>query len=92
LARADLKSISQFTFRTWGEEQANRYIRELRDCARMLAQSPMLGRRCDTVRPGYRRMEQGSHVIFYRQQGTGIFIGRILHQSMLTQKHVIEEE
>jgi toxin ParE1/3/4 len=87
-----LKSIAQYTFRNWGEEQAKDYIKELRECAKRLAQSPMLGRRCDAICPGYRRMEQGSHVIFYRQQQTGIWIGRILHQSMLPSRHVIEED
>jgi toxin ParE1/3/4 len=91
LARADLKSIAQYTFRIWGEDQANRYVKELRDCVKRLSESPMLGRSCDFLRPGYRRMEQGSHVIFYRQEGSGIVVGRILHKSMLPTKHVIED-
>jgi len=36
-------------------------------------------------------MEHGRHVIFYRLEGTGIFVGRILHQGMLPKGHVIEE-
>lgn len=34
-----------------------------------------------------RRMEQGRHVIFYRQQKKGIVVSRILHQRMLPERH-----
>jgi len=32
-------------------------------------------------------MEHGKHVVFYRQDRTGILISRILHQSMLPEQH-----
>lgn len=39
---------------------------------------PALGRPCDEVRPGLRRMESGKHVVFYRQERGGIFVSSIL--------------
>ena len=92
LAEADLVSIGDYTLRTWGEAQADRYITELEDCCKRLAGNPGLGRRCDHVRPGLRRMERGSHVVFYRQQPDGVLIVRLLHRSMLPERHAIEEQ
>jgi toxin ParE1/3/4 len=52
--------------------------------------NPALGRRCDEIRGGLRRLEHGKHVIFYRQQDNdGILVSRILHQRMLPERHDI---
>jgi len=59
-AEADLLSGVSYTLRTWGEDQADRYIDNLERCCRMLAESPGLGRASDSVRPGLRRMECGT--------------------------------
>src|SRR6185437_15532063 len=66
--------------RTWGEEQTVRYLEDLEKCCHQLAANPGLGRACDHIRSGLRRMEHGRHVIFYRIQATGMVISRILHQ------------
>lgn len=92
LARLDLIDIADYTVDTWGQEQALRYLDSLEDCFDRIVQAPHIGRPCDLVRPGYRRMEHGRHVIFYRADGDGIFISRILHQRMLPSKHLIEDE
>ena len=49
----------------------------------MLGDNPMLGRTCDHIRPGLRRMERGQHVVLYRESAGGIRVSRILHQRML---------
>jgi plasmid stabilization system protein ParE len=43
------------------------------------------------ARTGLRRIEQGSHVIFYRETPSGILIIRILHRSMLRGQHALGE-
>ena len=86
-AEADLHGIAQYMLRTWGKAQTARYVSDLEAFCRTLADRPALGRPCDEVRPGLRRMEYSKHVIFYRQQLTGILIVRILRQSMLPEKH-----
>jgi toxin ParE1/3/4 len=92
-AEADLLSIGDYTLRTWGEAQAYRYIGELEACCQMLANSPALGRSCDRVRPGLRRMEHGKHVVFYRlRKPGGILVVRILHQRMLAERQAIDDE
>jgi toxin ParE1/3/4 len=90
LALADLKAISRYTVQEWGAEQAIRYLEAIQECIRGVAKSPLLGRACDRVETGYRRIEQGRHVIFYRRTADGIFVGRVLHQRMLPAKHVLE--
>jgi toxin ParE1/3/4 len=82
-AEADLTRIAEYTLETWGETQKLRYVRALRELCRQLAENPMLGRACDDIRPGLRRMKEGRHVIFYRATENGIAVSRILHQSMI---------
>jgi putative addiction module CopG family antidote len=50
--------IANFTLKRWGEDQVVRYLDCLEACCQKLAVSPALGRTCDDVRPGLRRMEQ----------------------------------
>jgi toxin ParE1/3/4 len=80
---SDLAEIFDYTVDTWGEEQAENYVDELARCFQLLADSPGLGRACDLLFPGIRRFEQGKHVIFYKQDRSGILVSRILHQSRL---------
>ena len=88
-AEADLQGIGSYTLGTWGAAQTIRYLDDLEACCRMLAQNPGVGRACDDVRPGLRRMECGLHVVFYREEAGGILISRILHQRMLPGRHAI---
>lgn len=82
-AKADLKDIALFTQRKWGKEQRNLYLKQFDESFWMLSENPVLGRRCDEIRDGYRKFPQGSHVIFYQQTGSQeILIIRILHKNM----------
>jgi toxin ParE1/3/4 len=90
-ARADLREIIRYTFETWGIDQARRYAGDLLKCFERVAESPSIGRPCDQLQKGYRRLEHGRHVVFYRVDQDGVFIGRILHQRMLPNLGVIED-
>lgn len=82
-AKADLKDIALFTQRKWGKEQRNLYLKQFDESFWMLSENPVLGRRCDEIRDGYRKFPQGSHVIFYQQTDSQeILIIRILHKNM----------
>jgi len=85
-------SIGDYTLRTWGKAQAARYLGELEVCCHTLSDNPGLGRLCDEVRPGLRRLEHGEHVVFYRQEPGGILVSRILHQRMLPELHSIGDQ
>jgi toxin ParE1/3/4 len=91
-AEADLMAIGTYTIRIWGEDQCARYLDGLEACCKMRADNPALGRSCDDVRPGLRRMEHGSHVVFYREVAGGILISRILHQRMLPENQSHEDD
>jgi toxin ParE1/3/4 len=83
-AEADLHNKAGYTLRSWGEVQTERYLSQLEDCVQLLAGNPALGRMCDEIRPGLRRMEHAKHVVFYREERGGILVSRILHQRMLS--------
>jgi toxin ParE1/3/4 len=84
-ARKDLLGIARFTQKKWNEEQAIRYVRELRAACALLAERPALGRVTKSGK-SLRRMEVVSHVIFYREEGEGIYVVRIIHKSRLPAK------
>lgn len=82
-ARADLKAIAVYTQRRWGREQRRLYIRQFDDAFHMLAERPEAGTVCDTIKAGYRKFSNGSHVVFYRQlSDSEIEVVRILHKRM----------
>lgn len=91
-AEADVVSIGEYTLRTWGAEQAARYINDLEACCQLLAGNVAMGRACDAIRPGLRRVECGRHVVFYRRDAQGILVSRILHQRMLPKAPAIDDE
>ncbi len=90
-AEADLLDIAEYTLSKWGKFQAADYLNEIENCCRLLADNPSLGRHCDDIRPGLHRHEHGKHVLFYRREGGGILISRILHERMLPERHGIRE-
>ncbi len=87
-AKEDLKSIGRYTQETWGREQRNKYLAALDKCFHRLAETPGLGRACDEIREGYRRLYEGRHVIFYHPVADGIEIVRVLHGSMDIESHL----
>jgi toxin ParE1/3/4 len=89
LAEIELTDIATYSLETWGIDQATRYIDALEACCQRLANNPQMGRTCEDVRPGLRRMEYERHVLFYRVEAEGILVSRILHQRMLPKKHAI---
>lgn len=82
-ARTDLRDIAIFTAERWSVEQRNVYIKQLDDTFYRLAASPLMGKSCDEIMPGYRKFPQGSHVIFYKNGRSSVIeIVRILHKNM----------
>ena len=91
LAEADLMDIGTYSLDKWGEDQTVRYIDALEACCQQLGDNPELGRACDQIRSGLRRMEHGRHVVFYRIELRGILVSRILHQRMLPERQSFDE-
>lgn len=91
LASEDLAEIADYTEKRWGLTQAYRYVSKLKETFELVAAHPNLGRACESLSPGYRRIEQGSHVVFYRPAEHYVLIGRILHQRMMPNTRVLED-
>jgi toxin ParE1/3/4 len=87
-AQEDLDEIWDFTVKTWGERQAEDYIRLLVGAIETAAENPRRGRPCDEVRKGYHRYLAGSHIIFFRKTKAGIDVIRILHGGMDFDQHL----
>ena len=92
LARADIRAIGVYTVRTWNEVRADKYLSELEDFCRRLAEGLAIGRACDEVSPGLFRAEYISHVIFYRPKPYGVRIVRILGRRQLPKLHTFQDD
>ena len=88
LARADLDEIWAYTEARWGTGQAAFYIRAMWRHIEAASGQPALWRPCSDVRPGYRKIISGSHVVFYRPIDGGIEVVRILHGRMDFERHI----
>jgi toxin ParE1/3/4 len=92
-AIADLVDIARYTEKHWGPEQRNKYLTILDSAFRQLAATPAKGRDCSDIRHGYRKMNIGSHVVFYRQkQSDEIEIVRVLHERMDIETKIFSAE
>ena len=82
-ALADLDGIWTYTLRTWGEAQAQRYLREIAAASTAAATGQRPGQAIDDIRPGYRKVLVNAHVVFFRVVENGdAEVIRILHQRM----------
>lgn len=88
-AQADLEQIWDYTHDRWGIGQAEEYLRELQHAIDRAAANPRIGRACDEIRPGYRKLPAGSHTLFYRVTAEDVVdVVRILHQRMDVDRHL----
>jgi len=80
-AKGDLAAISKYTRKTWGERQRRAYMTDLKACLGALSLMSGLGRARDELKPGWRTLPCGSHVILYKDSPERIDILRIFHGS-----------
>ena len=74
--------IFDHSLATWGETQTINYIEALISRFAWLAAHPAMGRPRDDVGRGYRCFRQGSHIVFYVQNGPDIYIVGVPHGLM----------
>ena len=88
-AQLDLEQIWDYTCRRWDVEQADEYLRELQSAIDRAVVNPRIGRVCDEIRPGYRKLAAGSHTLYYRVMPGGVIdVVRVLHQRMDVDRHL----
>lgn len=79
-AEADLFELSVYGYRQFGIRQAEAYAASLEHAFQLLADTPRMGRKADSIRANVRRHEHGSHVILYEIVSGGVAILAIVHQ------------
>ena len=87
-AREDLIDIWLYTFREWGEAQADKYLDELEAGINQLKHNPKLGRSREDVRAGYRSLRVNQHTVYYMLTPSAIRIIRVLHAQMDPDRHL----
>ena len=87
-ADRDLSEIYAYSFRQYGEQQADLYLSALHDRFQQLALRQSQGRNAEDLRPGYRRSRCASYVIFFVAAPDGIRIIRVLHGKMDPVRHL----
>jgi toxin ParE1/3/4 len=91
-AETDLREIWLYSFRTWGEAQADRYLGELDAGLRECGAEPERGKCRDGVRPGYWSRLIRRHVAFYTFTEDEVLVQRVLHGSMDPDLHLDDDD
>jgi toxin ParE1/3/4 len=81
-ANVDLLNIINFTFETWGADQADTYIDGLEKLAQTLSEAPNLGKARADLAKGLRSFSYQSHVLYFIEATHGITVVRVLHENM----------
>jgi toxin ParE1/3/4 len=85
-ADRDLDDIYVYTFRHFGELQADAYFESLEECLGRLADNPLLGVDASNLRAGYRRFVHQRHTLYYKKVKTGVRIIRVLGPGMSVER------
>ncbi len=78
LAVADLEGILEYIARD-KPRAAIAFVETLKEKCRTLARFPLLGASREGLIPGLRMFPVGNYVIYYRPEGGGVRIDRVLH-------------
>ncbi len=87
-AQADLIGIWVYSFETWGEAQAERYVDALELGIGKLVGDPKDGKQRNALRPGYWSKHLEHHTVFYTFTDTELRIRRVLHEVMDPGSHL----
>ncbi|MDR4517041.1 MAG: type II toxin-antitoxin system RelE/ParE family toxin [Nitrosomonas sp.] len=63
--REDIRKIGRYTQRKWSKDQRRNYLNDLDKKFGLLAENPLLGRRCDSIREGYFWFEYVLATLFF---------------------------
>lgn len=81
-ATNDLEDIYEYTLKTWGSSQAEKYQDELYDSFLSIADKPLIGSIYYYKKGDYRKLNINRHLVFYRIKDGNCLIIRILHERM----------
>ena len=86
----DLLDIFIYGCEQFGVNTAEAYIYRLEAGIQQLTEHPKSGRSIEQIIAGVRALPVVSHVIYYQVTDTTIDIIRVLHKSMLPEKHLTD--
>ncbi len=89
-AQSDLIEIRRYTLIQWGEAQSIKYLSELRQTIRLLAESPFLGKPRPEVGNSVLSFPHGSHVVYYVLHDEQIVVFAVLHKRMVPVNHMLD--
>lgn len=87
-ANADLEDITDYTARTWGAQQAKKYIREIRAQIAGIANGDVIAQPLQVARAGMFKCRVNRHLVIFEQTNDEIRIVRILHEAMDMPRHI----
>ena len=87
-AKDDLRQIGLYTQREWGKAQRRKYLSGFSDKFSFLAENPFIAAERQEFFPIVRIHQHESHLIVYMIDDIGIFIVRVLHQSVDIDLHL----
>ena len=91
-AQTDLIEIRRFTVKQWGTAQSQKYLLELRQTIRLLAETPTLGKPRPDVGSNVLSFPHVSHVIYYVVHEQQLIVFGVLHKRMVPLNHLAERE
>jgi toxin ParE1/3/4 len=89
-ADRDFKMIGQQSLSLWGRNQTRKYLHDIHNVILGLVDYPDRGPQYSGLQDGIRKIGSGSHLIFYRLEGTTVIIVRILHARMDVPSRIVE--
>ena len=81
-ARRDLTEIRGWTVKNFGSDQANRYLAQLHESVRNIAENPGLASDASDLREGLHKTVARSRVVYFLLSESRLDVARILHGSM----------
>lgn len=80
-AKEDLINIWLYTYKNWGEKQADLYVDDLERAFLLLADAPLICRLREELIPPVRIHHFNHHLVIYVETKDGISLVRVLHES-----------
>ncbi len=89
-AAEDLKNIFEYSSQHWGQQQAQRYLQQLKKQCDLLCITPSIGIQSLDIDSSSFRFPYAEHMLYYKVKDSHVIIYAILHKSMLPEKHLSE--
>ena len=81
-AEADLTGIWDYTFETWGEAQADRYLEQMEACFERIAAGQAVCRDFPEIDTRLQSCHCEHHYVFFLTSNTDVIIIAVLHERM----------